>query len=68
MRPNSPAALLPSASCPNWWAAQSQVERSVLPTLNQMIHDQIGQQAAPESQAAMVQRYREQIVQEQGES
>lgn len=50
------------------WAAETQVERSALPTLNQMIHDQIGQQAAPESQAAMVQRYREQIVQEQGES
>ena len=50
------------------WSEQAQVERSVLPTLNQMIHDQIGQQAAPESQAAMVQRYREQIVQEQGES
>lgn len=49
------------------WSADAQVERSVLPTLNQIIHDQIGQQTTPESQQAMVQRYREQIVQEQGE-
>ena len=48
------------------WSEQAQVERSVLPTLNQMIHDQIGQQAAPESQADMVARYQQQILQEQG--
>ena len=48
------------------WNEQAQVERSVLPTLNQMIHDQIGQQAAPESQADMVARYQQQILQEQG--
>ncbi len=49
------------------WSAQTQVERSVLPTLNEMIHDQIGQQAEPEAQEAMVQRYQQQIAQEQGE-
>lgn len=48
------------------WSAEAQVERSVLPTLKQMIHDQIGQQAAPESQADMVARYQQQIAQEQG--
>ena len=48
------------------WSADAQVPRSVLPTLNQMIHDQIGQQAAPESQADMLARYQQQIAQEQG--
>ncbi len=50
------------------WSADAQVERSVLPTLNQIIHDQIGQQAAPEAQADMVARYQQQIAQEQGTS
>ncbi len=48
------------------WSADAQVPRSALPTLNQMIHDQIGQQAAPESQADMLARYEQQIAQEQG--
>lgn len=48
------------------WQAAAQVERSVLPTLNQMIHDQIGNPAAPESQAEMVARYAQQIEAEQG--
>ena len=47
------------------WQAAAQVERSVLPTLNQMIHDQIGNPAAPESQAEMVARYAQQIEAEQ---
>lgn len=49
------------------WSAEAQVARNVLPTLNEMIHDQIGQQAVPETQEAMVQRYQQQISQEQGE-
>ena len=48
------------------WSAEAQVPRSALPTLNQIIHDQIGQPAAPESQADMLARYQQQIVQEQG--
>ena len=48
------------------WSAEAQVPRSALPTLNQIIHDQIGQAAAPESQTDMVARYQQQIAQEQG--
>lgn len=47
------------------WSPQAQVERSMLPSLNQMIHDQIGLQAAPEPQADMVARYEALIAQEQ---
>ena len=50
------------------WKLESQVPRSVLPTLNQMIHDQIGNAAAPESQADMVSRYAQQIEAEQNRS
>lgn len=50
------------------WSMDTQVERSLLPTLNQMIHDQIGQQTEPESQAEMVARYQQQIAQEQDAS
>jgi len=49
------------------WRAESQVERSALPTLNQMIHAQTGNTAPPEAQEAMVERYARQIAQEQGE-
>lgn len=48
------------------WQAEAQVQRSVLPTLNQMIHDQIGSTAPPEAQADMVKRYARQIADEQG--
>lgn len=48
------------------WHADAQVQRSVLPTLNQMIHDQIGSAAPPEAQADMVARYAQQIATEQG--
>ena len=48
------------------WSTEAQVPRSALPTLNQIIHDQIGQAAAPESQTDMVARYQQQIAQEQG--
>lgn len=40
------------------WDPQRQVERSVLPTMNQMIRDQIGGNGPVESQQAMVERYR----------
>lgn len=48
------------------WQADAQVERAVLPSLNQMIHDQIGSLDSPEAQEAMVQRYRQLIAEEQG--
>ena len=47
------------------WSADAQVERAVLPTLGQMIHDQMGLATEPESQVAMLQRYRAQMAQEQ---
>jgi len=39
------------------WSADSRVQRSVLPTMNEMIHDQIGSREPPESQEAMLARY-----------
>ena len=48
------------------WQAEAQIARSTLPTLNQMIHDQMGLSAAPEPLADMVARYQQQILQEQG--
>ncbi len=39
------------------WDAASQVDRSVLPTMGQMINDQIGVEAPAESQADMLARY-----------
>lgn len=47
------------------WQADTQVDRAVLPSLNQMIHDQLGLAAEPESHVAMLQRYRAQLAQEQ---
>ena len=47
------------------WSADAQVDRAVLPTLGQMIHDQLGLDTEPESQVAMLQRYRAQMAQEQ---
>ena len=47
------------------WSADAQVDRAVLPTLGQMIHDQMGLDTEPESQVAMRQRYRAQMAQEQ---
>ena len=46
------------------WSADAQVERGALPTLNEMIHDQMGLATTPESQLAMLQRYRAQLAQE----
>lgn len=39
------------------WSPDSRIERVRLPTMNQMIHDQIGSADAPESQEAMLARY-----------
>jgi PPOX class probable FMN-dependent enzyme len=39
------------------WADESRVERGALPTMNRMIHDQIGSSEAPESQESMLARY-----------
>lgn len=47
------------------WSADAQVDRAVLPTMGQMIHDQMGLDTEPESQAAMLQRYGAQLAQEQ---
>ena len=47
------------------WQAGAQVERSALPTANEMIQDQIHAGPVQESQDAMVQRYARQIAQEQ---
>jgi uncharacterized protein len=40
------------------WSEEAKVDRAVLPTLGQMIKDQIGQEGEPESQEAMLARYR----------
>ena len=47
------------------WSADAQVDRAQLPTMGQMIHDQMGLVTEPESQVAMLQRYRAQLAQEQ---
>ncbi len=39
------------------WKPQARVERAVLPTMGQMIHEQIGAGGAPESQEEMLTRY-----------
>jgi PPOX class probable FMN-dependent enzyme len=43
------------------WDPAAQVERSALPTMGEMIRDQIGSTEEPESQDSMVARYREQL-------
>lgn len=47
------------------WQAEAQVARNVLPTMNQMIHAQIGMAAPSETQEQMEHRYRVQIAAEQ---
>lgn len=46
------------------WAPQSWSARSALPTMNQMIHDQIGAGPVTESQEQMLARYRAQLTEE----
>lgn len=47
------------------WQAEAQVPRATMPSLNQMIHAQLGLKAVPEPQDVMVARYAHQIAQEQ---
>lgn len=46
------------------WRTEAQVDRSVLPSMNEMIHAQLGLHTPPETAAAMAQRYRAQLEQE----
>ena len=39
------------------WSASAQVERSVLPTMGEMLHDQTGLAGAPETREEMLRRY-----------
>lgn len=39
------------------WQSETRIDREQLPTMGQMLHEQIGLDAPPESQAQMVQRY-----------
>lgn len=48
------------------WAAEAQVDRNVMPSLNQMIQSQMGIASAAESQELMVARYSALIAAEQG--
>lgn len=43
------------------WAPEAKVERSALPTMNEMLRDQIGQTEPAEPQAAMVARHRTEL-------
>jgi uncharacterized protein len=40
------------------WSAESKVERSVLPTMGQMLNDQTGIETPPETQEQMAERYK----------
>lgn len=48
------------------WDVKQQVPRDVLPSMNAMIHDQIGAPAPTESQQEMLARYVRQLADEQG--
>jgi PPOX class probable FMN-dependent enzyme len=43
------------------WSAENRVERAVLPTMGQMLNDQIGVQAPAETQEQMVERYKAEL-------
>lgn len=43
------------------WDADAQIDRSTLPSLGQMLRDQIGDEVMPESQRVMAERYRTQL-------
>ena len=43
------------------WQGDARVARDRLPTMNQMIHDQLGLDTPPEPQAEMVQRYQQDL-------
>lgn len=46
------------------WQPGSWPERAALPSMNQMVHDQIGAEAPSETQEQMLARYRDQLAQE----
>ena len=43
------------------WDPEAQIDRSTLPSLGQMLRDQIGDEVMPEPQRAMAERYRTQL-------
>lgn len=43
------------------WDAGSKVERSVLPSMGEMLHEQIGLATPPETQEQMVERYKQDL-------
>jgi len=43
------------------WQDSARIERDRLPTMNQMIHDQLGLDAVPEPQADMLRRYEQDL-------
>lgn len=43
------------------WSAENRVERAALPTMGQMLNDQIGVQAPAETQEQMVERYKAEL-------
>ena len=43
------------------WDPEAQIDRSTLPSLGQMLRDQIGDEVTPEPQRAMAERYRKQL-------
>ena len=43
------------------WHAESKIGRERLPTMNQMVHDQLGLDTPPEAQADMVLRYQQDL-------
>ncbi len=43
------------------WDPDARIARGTLPTMGQMIHDQIGLDSPPESQAEMLQRYQQDL-------
>ncbi len=43
------------------WQGDARIARDLLPTMNQMIHDQLGLETPPESQSQMVQRYQQDL-------
>lgn len=43
------------------WRPEAMVERQRLPSMNQMIHDQLGLDAPPESQTDMLRRYQQDL-------
>ncbi len=40
------------------WSAAAQIDRGTFPSMGQMLGDQMGEEGTPETQEAMVERYR----------